>query len=123
MARKTNSLKRNNFFYNFNLKKLCTPSFIYFIISLFGLALLGLQNLNNNDTTLCVGNYNCSVGNKLLVFVLNGIYILFWTFVNLLTLIIIELSELSKIFLRFFIASEIKKHLIAFIKLGGILGS
>ena len=67
MARKSNSLK-----YNFNLKKLCTPSFIYFIISLFALVVLGLQNLNNNDTTLCVGNYNCSV---------NGIYILFWTFV------------------------------------------
>ena len=45
MARKTNSLK-----YNFNLKKLCTPSFIYFIISLFGLVLLGLQNLTNDDT-------------------------------------------------------------------------
>ena len=76
MARKTNSLK-----YNFNLKKLCTPSFIYFFISLFGLVLLGLQNLTNDDTTLCVGNYNCSVGNKLAVFVINGIYILFWTFI------------------------------------------
>lgn len=67
--------------YAFNLKQLCTPSFIYFVLSLIGLIALGFQNLNGTDNTLCVGSYNCSVGNKLLVFVLNGIYILFWTFV------------------------------------------
>lgn len=67
--------------HQFNLKKLCTPSFIYFIISLFGLVLLGLQNLTNDDNSLCVGNYECTVGNKLLVFLINGIYILFWTFI------------------------------------------
>lgn len=67
--------------HKFNLKKLCTPSFIYFIISLFGLTLMGLQNLTNDDNSLCVGNYECTVGNKLLVFIINGIYILFWTFV------------------------------------------
>jgi len=76
MVKKSSTIK-----HQFNLKKLCTPSFIYFIISLFGLVLLGLQNLTNDDNSLCVGNYECTVGNKLLVFLINGIYILFWTFV------------------------------------------
>lgn len=76
MVKKSSTIK-----HQFNLKKLCTPSFIYFIISLFGLVLLGLQNLTNGDNSLCVGNYECTVGNKLLVFLINGIYILFWTFV------------------------------------------
>ena len=43
--------------------------------------MIGLQNLSTDDNSLCVGNYECSVGNKLLVFILNGIYILFWTFI------------------------------------------
>ena len=76
MVKKSPTIK-----HKFNLRKLCTPSFIYFIISLFGLTLMGLQNLTNDDNSLCVGNYECTVGNKLLVFIINGIYILFWTFV------------------------------------------
>ena len=76
MVKKSPTIK-----HKFNLRKLCTPSFIYFIISLFGLTLLGLQNLSNDNNSLCVGNYECTVGNKLLVFIINGIYILFWTFV------------------------------------------
>ena len=76
MVKKASKIK-----HNFNLRKLCTPSFIYFAISLFALVIIGLQNLSTDDNSLCVGNYECTVGNKLLVFVLNGIYILFWTFI------------------------------------------
>lgn len=65
----------------FNLKKMCTPATIYFLISLVGLILLGVTNIGGNDEVLCVGDYNCHVGNKTMVFVLNGVYILFWTFI------------------------------------------
>ena len=60
MARKRASKIKHNF----NLKKLCTPSFIYFAISLFALLVIGLQNLSTDDNSLCVGNYECTVGNK-----------------------------------------------------------
>ena len=59
---------------------MCTPATIYFVISLIGLLLVGVNNLDNNDT-LCVGNYNCYVGNNTTIFILNAIYILFWTFI------------------------------------------
>lgn len=77
MAKRASSTSK----YNFNMRKLCTPSFLYFVLSLLGLVTLGVQNLNGNDELLCVGNYNCHVGNKTLVFILHGIYILFWTFI------------------------------------------
>ena len=64
----------------FDLRKMCTPATIYFVISLFGLILLGISNLESPDR-LCIGDYSCYVGNNTVVFVLNAIYILFWTFV------------------------------------------
>jgi hypothetical protein len=65
---------------NFDLMDLCTPATIYFVISLVGLIILGVGNLGNNDR-LCIGNYSCNVGNNTIIFVLNALYILFWTFV------------------------------------------
>ena len=64
----------------FDLRNMCTPATIYFVISLIGLILIGVNNLENNDK-LCVGNYNCYVGNNTTIFILNAIYILFWTFI------------------------------------------
>lgn len=66
--------------YQFDIKKLCTPSMLYFVISLMALIGLGIQNVQSDDNTLCVGAYQCSIGSKISVFILNGIYILFWTF-------------------------------------------
>jgi len=63
----------------FDLMNMCTPASIYFIISLIALIILGVSNLGNNDR-LCVGSYDCNVGNNTIVFTLNAIYILFWTF-------------------------------------------
>ena len=64
----------------FDIMHLCTPATIYFVISIIGLILLGVSNLGNEDR-LCVGNYSCNVGSNTVVFVLNAVYILFWTFV------------------------------------------
>ena len=63
----------------FDLMHLCTPATIYFIISLLGLIILGVSNLGNEDR-LCIGNYSCNVGSNTVIFVLNAVYILFWTF-------------------------------------------
>jgi len=65
---------------SFDLRKMCTPATIYFVISLLFLIVIGVSNLNETDR-LCVGDYSCYVGNNTLVFLLNAVYILFWTFI------------------------------------------
>jgi len=65
---------------SFSLKKLCTPAMIYFILSFVGLFLIGMNNLKQRDM-LCLGNLQCNVGNNVGIFILNAIYILFWTFI------------------------------------------
>ena len=60
--------------------KLCTPAFVYFVLSAIALLLLTIANLTNNNT-ICIGNYSCSVPNTMLVFIANAIYILFFTWV------------------------------------------
>ena len=60
------------------VKGLCKPSYIYFVISMIALVLMGIQNLGNNHTYAC-GMYQCSVDNTLSVFIGKLIYVLFWT--------------------------------------------
>ena len=64
----------------FNMKKLCTPSLLYFIVSFLALFFIGIQNAKNVEI-LCLGNFECYVGNNIIIFLLNAIYILFWTFI------------------------------------------
>ena len=73
--------RKSSLSYNFRLKKLCTPSMIYFVLSLVALIVLGIQNLNGSDEIFCMGQYKCNLGNKSVVFLLTAVYILFWTFV------------------------------------------
>lgn len=65
---------------SFNLKKLCTPAMLYFILSFIALFFIGLNNIQQSDM-LCLGNLQCNVGNNTMIFVMNALYILFWTFV------------------------------------------
>ena len=62
-------------------KKLCTPARLYFVVSTVLLLLIILGNLNNDNNTLCLGNYSCNVSDKLLVILLNAVYIVFYTYV------------------------------------------
>ena len=65
----------------FNIfKKLCTPSLIYFIISIIFILLSVFQNLGNQHM-YCLGSFSCRVPNTTLVFVVKIIYILFWTWI------------------------------------------
>lgn len=66
--------------YSFKLNNLCSPAMIYFIVSLLALLMMGLQNLNSDENVLCVGQFKCNIVSKSIVFVLNAVYILFWTF-------------------------------------------
>ena len=62
------------------LKELCTPAFLYFVLSMLALLVSVFQNLGNNRR-FSLGMLSARVPSTLLVFVVNFIYILFWTWV------------------------------------------
>jgi len=62
------------------ISDLCTPAMIYFFISLFGLAISAIQNLGNNNK-YCLGMFTCSVPSVILIFIIQVVYILFWTWI------------------------------------------
>jgi len=61
-------------------KNLCTPAFLYFAVSIFGLLLIVLSNLGNYNI-FSLGGFRALVPDMVLLFVLKLIYILFWTWV------------------------------------------
>ena len=63
-----------------SLKDLCTPSLVYFVISIISLVAVLLQNLGNTNS-YHVGSFSCRVPNTALIFIVKLIYILFWTWV------------------------------------------
>ncbi len=62
------------------LKRLCSPAYFYFIISILSLIIMSLQNLGNTKT-YCVGDYNCPVENVGVVFVAKALYVILWTWI------------------------------------------
>jgi hypothetical protein len=62
------------------LNNLCTPSYVYLVISSIALFIMIFQNFGNIDK-YCVGSYTCDVSSTALIFIIKGIYILFWTWI------------------------------------------
>ena len=62
------------------LSQLCTPSWLYFIISMIGMIIAVIQNIGNNGV-YTLGSFSMLVPSTILVFVLKIIYILFWTWI------------------------------------------
>ena len=60
------------------LRKICTPAYIYFIISFISLVIMGFQNLGN-VRKYCVGKFECEVTSTLGIFIMKMLYVLFWT--------------------------------------------
>lgn len=60
------------------LKDLCSPAYVYLVISLVALVLMTFQNLGNGNK-YCVGYYSCDVENTSLIFIIKLLYVLFWT--------------------------------------------
>ena len=60
------------------LNKLCTPAYVYLVISAISILVLAFQNLGSNQI-FCAGSFSCSANNTALVFVIQVIYVLFWT--------------------------------------------
>jgi hypothetical protein len=62
------------------LRNLCTPSYIYLVVSAISLVVMLYQNVGNVDK-YCLGSYTCNVSSTALIFIIKAIYILFWTWV------------------------------------------
>ena len=60
------------------LRNLCTPSYVYLVISSIALIVMLYQNIGNVDT-YCLGSYSCNVSSTALIFIIKAVYILFWT--------------------------------------------
>ena len=63
-----------------SLKTLCSPAFIYLVVSVFSIIILAYQNIGNTDT-YCIGDFECDSANTLMIFIFKIIYIIFWTFI------------------------------------------
>jgi hypothetical protein len=62
------------------LRKLCSPSYIYLVVSAIALVVMLYQNIGNVDK-YCLGSYSCTVSSTALIFIIKAIYILFWTWI------------------------------------------
>ena len=63
------------------LKDLCTPAFLYFVISMIGLIVVVFQHISNNNP-LGLGSFSSHrVPNLTLMIIVKLIYILFWTWI------------------------------------------
>jgi hypothetical protein len=64
------------------LSNLCTPSKLYFIISLILLAVSLYYDLTRNEKDkICLGKINCKVESKPVFYTLNILFILLWAFI------------------------------------------
>lgn len=62
------------------LSQLCTPSYVYFIISVLAIAVAAIQNMGNKNK-YSLGSFSCNVPSCIAVFVVKAVYILLWTWI------------------------------------------
>ena len=62
------------------LRNLCTPAYVYLVISTIALIIMIFQNYGNVNT-YCLGDYSCNVSSTAMIFIIKAIYILFWIWI------------------------------------------
>lgn len=62
------------------LNSLCTPAYVYFVVSIVAIVLSAIQNIGNKNR-YSLGMFSCYVPSCIGVFVLKCIYIVFWTWI------------------------------------------
>ena len=63
-----------------SIRKLCTPAYVYLVISVIAVVAMMVQNAGNSNK-YCVGQFSCEVPSTAGVFIAKGLYIAFWTFI------------------------------------------
>jgi hypothetical protein len=62
------------------VRSLCTPALIFFIISVLSLFMMLFDNLENTHH-YCFGNVSCNVANTSTIFIVEILFLVFWTWV------------------------------------------
>jgi hypothetical protein len=62
------------------LRKLCTPAYVYLVISFIFIIIAAIQNYGNVNV-YCLGSYSCDVSSTFLIFIIKLLYVLFWTWI------------------------------------------
>lgn len=62
------------------IRKLCTPAYVYLVISAIAIIIMFFQNFGNTNT-YCLGSYSCEVTNTFVIFAVKIIYVVFWTWI------------------------------------------
>jgi hypothetical protein len=62
------------------LRNLCTPAYVYLVISAITILVIAIQNFGNRNV-YCLGSYACNTPNTFTIFILKVIYVLFWTWI------------------------------------------
>jgi hypothetical protein len=60
------------------VRSLCTPAFIFFVISVLSLFVMIFQNIENTNQ-YCFGNVSCDVANTSMIFIVKIVMIVVWT--------------------------------------------
>ena len=60
------------------IQNLCTPALIYFILSVISIFMMIFDNLENTHH-YCFGNVSCNVANTSTIFIVEILFIVFWT--------------------------------------------
>ena len=63
-----------------SIRKLCSPAYVYLVISVIAIVVLMFQNAGNQNKYQC-GDFECQVPNVGAVFLAKGLYVAFWTFI------------------------------------------
>jgi hypothetical protein len=62
------------------IQSLCTPALIFFILSVISLFIMLFDNLENTHS-YCFGNVSCNVANTSTIFIVEILFLVFWTWV------------------------------------------
>ena len=62
------------------LKNLCSPAMFYLVLSVIGLIVISMQNMNNNNS-YHMGTFSCRVPSTMFILIIKFICVLFWTYV------------------------------------------
>ena len=98
------------------VQSLCTPAFIFFILSVLSLFVMLFDNLENTHS-YCFGNVSCNVANTSMVFIVKIVFIVAWTwFLDILcsrgyervSWFIVLLPYIMLLLVLMFVATEIK---------------
>ena len=60
------------------IQTLCTPAFIFFILSMLSIFIMLFDNIENTHS-YCFGNVSCNVANTSILFIIKILFVVFWT--------------------------------------------